>query len=275
MRPKHLTSNIVYLVKTNILNSINFRKAVSDYLREEIVILAEAAYIRKEKWALKYQELVWTLDGINHLIFTESLLHLFSTRGYAKKKKKNYLFLQRSRVRDCSSTGSLPKCMQQLGLGQAESRNLELYPALPCGPKNLSHYLLPPRSRGARTWTRHSIWDVGFQAGAKQASLQRPPPEDTLTWSYVFILQLPTTTGLHRIIKPCKLLTWSVRRALSLMGVIVLCQMHKREKGESKRHRQPKVLDIAVLRFGCGLSPQGLCAESSIPRGLMLRCWNL
>lgn len=80
-------------------------------------------------------------------------------------------FCLRDRVSDLLFTGLPPKYPQQLGLGQAKARNLELHSGFPCGwqgPDYWSHLCRPPwcalAESGAR-WVPQtrgcSVWDSG------------------------------------------------------------------------------------------------------------------
>lgn len=78
---------------------------------------------------------------------------------------KNDLFIFET-IRQSPSAGSLPYGLQELGLGQAESRSLEFHQGFPLGWQELkpfSHHLFPLRSI-SRRWIR-----------AEQLGLRLPP----------------------------------------------------------------------------------------------------
>lgn len=61
----------------------------------------------------------------SHLSATHSSFFFFLLKGKVRDRER--------KKTDLSSIGSLPKWLQQLGLGQAEVRGQELFLDLPCG----------------------------------------------------------------------------------------------------------------------------------------------
>lgn len=108
-----------------------------------------------------------TLSGVRRVKASEDTQHTRHGRkecialGY--NSVPQFSFISKGQGRDVSSAGLFLKCLQQPGLGQAETMNQEFCKGLShcCQkPKYLAHHLLLPRSISRKLCQKHGEAEV-------------------------------------------------------------------------------------------------------------------